>query len=122
MANIIGTFRAVERYPLVKDPVAGGLDPAVPDEIDVLHAGVLGPEPWTGLREQIADATEPIYLFGGSVFQVACGRYVTVLIPKPFDSEHPIGVPAVHGGPGRCRISQQPGVVSCWSAPSVGTA
>lgn len=93
MANVTGTFRAVERYDLVKDPVAGGLDPAIPHDYGVLHAGLLGPEPWSGLRGEIADATEPIFLFGGKVFEVACGRYAKVLIPKPFDSEHPQACP-----------------------------
>lgn len=93
MARILGTFAAVRRYALNRDGIDHRLDAAVPDEIDVLHAGVLGPEPWGGIRRRIADASEPMFLFDGRVFEVACGQYVKLLLPQPFDSEHPKACP-----------------------------
>jgi hypothetical protein len=38
---------------------------------------------------QALDATEPVFASNGRVEEAACGRYVSVLLPEPFDSEHP---------------------------------
>jgi hypothetical protein len=63
MAKIPCTFAAVERYELVRDRVAGGVDPAVPEDA-VRHACLLPKEPW----------------IVGSIW---------AKVAEPFDSEHP---------------------------------
>jgi hypothetical protein len=90
MAKIPGTFAAVERYELVRDRVAGGVDPAVPEDA-VRHACLLPEEPWIvgSIWAKIADATEPIFAEKGHGMDAACGRWVKVYLAEPLDSAHP---------------------------------
>jgi hypothetical protein len=91
MVKISGTFAAVERYDLVKDPDVGGFDREVPADA-VRHADLLPEGPWiAGTRwGKIADATEPIFAEKWQQpLEAACGRGVKVYLPEPFDSEHP---------------------------------
>lgn len=88
MAKILGTFSAIERYELARS-VDSVLDPYVPRDIKVVHACVLPPEPWTGIYQRVADAKEPLFAERGHGLDAACGRWVKVYLPKPFDSEDP---------------------------------
>ncbi len=87
MAKIVGTYAAIKHYELIADEVDRRVDPAVPRVIDALHAGVLGPQPWTGVQATIAGATEPVFLFGRREFRAVCGQYVQLILPEPFDPE-----------------------------------
>jgi hypothetical protein len=92
MAKILNTFAAVERYALRRDGHDHRLDPAVPDQIDIIHAGVFPEDEqfWSKQHHVIADATEPVFAtYSWTAEQSACGRTIKVFLPKPFDSEDP---------------------------------
>ncbi|WP_179475345.1 hypothetical protein [Mycolicibacterium vinylchloridicum] len=84
MAKILNTFAAVERYELVR--AGGGVDPEVSAEA-VRHACRMPEEPWTGIYAKIADATQPIIAEKSHGLFAACGTWVRVYLPQPFDSE-----------------------------------
>jgi hypothetical protein len=88
VAKILDTCAARERCVWQRDDLDHQLDRALPDEIGIVHACMLGPEP-QGLRKEILDATEPVFATRGRVLDAACGTWVQVLLPEPFDSEHP---------------------------------
>jgi hypothetical protein len=86
--KIPGTFAAVERYALVRDRVAGGIDPDVAED-SVRHACLLPEEPWTGVYRKVADATELVIAEKGHAQLAACGHWVRVDLPQSFDSSDP---------------------------------
>lgn len=88
MAKIPDTFAAVERYDLVRDRDAGGVDPVVPADA-VRHACLLPEDYIVGsIWAKVADATQPIFEQKGRGMHAACGQWVKVYLPEPFDSEH----------------------------------
>jgi hypothetical protein len=93
MPEIVGTYVAVKDYELIADEVDRRVDPAVPLQIDLRHAAVLGPEPWMGVRAEIAQATEPVFIFRAREFRAACGQWVKLVLPEPFDSDDPTACP-----------------------------
>ncbi|BCI53695.1 hypothetical protein NIIDNTM18_29730 [Mycolicibacterium litorale] len=88
MARILDTCAALERFEWLRDGVDHGLDRGLPAEVEVVHAVIVGPEPMSGLRGEVLDATEPVFATHGRVIDAACGRHVRVLLPEPFDSTH----------------------------------
>jgi hypothetical protein len=89
VAKILDTCAAIERYVLRRSE-DHRLDPALPDEIDIIHACLLGPEPVSDFRRYVLDAKEPIFATTRwDATEAACGGRVRILLPEPFDSEHP---------------------------------
>lgn len=86
--KILDSFAALERFELRRS-VDSQLDPYVPEVIDVVHAGLLPEEPWTGTFERIADAGEAVFAEKGRFLEAACGRHIRVYLPEPFDTGHP---------------------------------
>lgn len=89
MANILDTVAAIRRYDRIN--VGGELHPTMPAEIDAFHAVLLDRAYLSSALRFIIDATAPHFLDGpvAEVVEAACGTRVRVLLPKPFDSEHP---------------------------------
>lgn len=92
MAKIIDTCAAIERWIWKRDPVDHGVDRMLPDQIDIIHAVLLGENP-TGSRAEVLDAVEPVFLTHGKALEAACGTWVRALLTALFDSEHPKACP-----------------------------
>jgi hypothetical protein len=92
VVKILETCAALERWEWRRDGVDHRVDRVLPDEIGVVHACLLGENP-RGLRAEILDAKEPVFATHGVVLDAACGRWLRVLLPEPFNSEHPKACP-----------------------------
>ncbi|GAT01603.1 hypothetical protein [Mycolicibacterium fortuitum] len=89
MVKILDTCAAIERYEWRRDLVDHRPDKAIPEDFGVLHACHLPPNTASGLLAEVLDAKEPVFASHGRVAGTACGRFVSVLLPMSFDSEHP---------------------------------
>ncbi|MGH3275462.1 MAG: hypothetical protein ACRDNZ_14215 [Streptosporangiaceae bacterium] len=93
MAKILDTCVAVERWVWQRDEFGHQVDRVLSDDIGIMHACMVGPEPVRGLLAEVLDAREPVFATHGRVIEAACGKYVRALLPEPFDSEHPQACP-----------------------------